>query len=183
MKKLLLFICVSFNYLIAFGQLEANNFIVTPEGRVNWQKVYENKDVTFDDLVNTVQSNVKFSDIQIKENKITFLGTDIKTNPSEVGFSRMTTSFYALGEIKAFFTIDYKEGRYRITAVNISSNVPVVSLSRINTQGLDYEQTPIEESVGNGNGLKKGFIKKESLIMSHAIESQFKIVKQTDDNW
>ena len=114
-----LLICFS-----SFAQLEAGNFKVTPEGRVNWQKVYENTNVSFDDLLNTVNANTNFSDIQVKENKITFLGSGIKTDPSALGFSRLSTAFYALGDIKAFFTIDYKEGRYRVTAVNINYLVP-----------------------------------------------------------
>ena len=79
--------------------------------------------------------------------------------------------------------MDYKDQRYRITAVNISSEVPAINL--LNASQSKYEQIPIENSVGNGKGLKKGFIKKESKIMSDAIEAQFQIIKSTssNDNW
>lgn len=169
--------------IACFAQLEANNFKVTPEGRVIWQKVYEAPEVTFEDLVNTVKANRRFSDIDISDDKITFLATGIETDPRSVGFSRGGTSFYALGAINASFSIDYKEGRYRITAQNITSEVPVVNI--LMPSQSQYEQTPIEHSVGNGKGLKKGFIRKESLIMSSAIEKEFQIIKDTstDDNW
>lgn len=170
-----------------FAQLEANNFKVTPEGRVIWQKVYENSNVSFDDLVNTVKTNRIFTDIAISDGKITFLADGIKTDPKASGFSRMTTSFYALGDIRASFTIDYKEGRYRITGVNIESRTPVIHLTDPSyaQDPSRWQYTYIENSVGNGKGLKKGFIKKESIIMSNAIEAQFQIVKDVSiaDNW
>jgi len=181
MKTILLILFVL--PVAVFAQLEANNFKVTEEGRVIWQKVFENSDVSFDDLINTVNANRKFSDIQVSDNKITFLGTGIETDPKASGFSRGSTSFYALGKIECFFTIDYKDNRYRITAINITSEVPVLNI--LNASQSKYEQTPIESSVGNGKGLKKGFIKKESKIMNDALEAQFQIMKATitDDNW
>lgn len=170
-----------------FCQLEAGNFKVTSDGYVIWQKVYDNPNVTFDDLINTVKGNRVFSDIQVADDKITFLASGIKTDPRSSGFSPMSTSFYALGDIRAYFTIDYKEGRYRITGVNIASKMPVIHLGDPSyAQNPDkWQYTPIEESVGNGKGLKKDFIKKESKIMSDAIEWQFRIIKNTasDDNW
>lgn len=173
--------------IVCLAQLEANNFKVTPEGRVIWQKVYEASEFSFEDLVTTVRSNKRFYDIQVEENKITFQGRDIETDPRSVGFSRGGTSFYALGTIQAYFTIDYKPGRYRITAENITSAVPVLQLapSQYYENGSKYQQTPIEESVGSGKGLKKGFVKKESLIMGHAIEKEFKVSRKSnlDENW
>lgn len=100
MKNLLIIILIL--PLTVFAQLEANNFIVTQEGRVIWQKVYKNTCFTFDDLINIVNANRKFSDIQISDNKITFLTTSIESVPKACGFSRGTTSFYALGNINDF---------------------------------------------------------------------------------
>lgn len=93
----------------------------------------------------------------------------------------MTTQIYALGGIKAYFTIDYKEGRYRITALNISTLVPNINI--FDLRSPEYEYVPIEESVGNGKGLKNSFIKRESIILDYAIRHQLKIIKSTDDNW
>ena len=184
MKKLLLLFLIIPS--LSFAQLKAGDFYVTDEGRVNWQKVYENENVSFEDLVNTVKANRVFSDIQVIDNKITFLGDRIKTDPTALGFSRMSTSFYALGDIRAYFTIDYKPGRYRITAINISSKSPVIQLGNpMYAQDPEaWQYSPIEESVGSGKGLKKGFIKKESIIMGKAIEKEFLIMKQTtNDDW
>lgn len=173
--------------ILTFAQLEANNFKVTSEGRVIWQKIYEDGAVYFDDLINTVNANHLMYDVQITDEKITCLAEGIKTNPGALGYSSMSTSFYALGNIKAHFTIDFKEGRYRITAVNISTKTPVMHLgNRSLAQDPDaWQYTPLEESVGNGKGLKKKFIKRESIIMSAAIEKEFQIIKDSsiDDNW
>lgn len=171
---------------ISFAQLRAGDFYVTDEGWVNWQKVYKDESVSFEDLINTIKGNRVFSDIQVFDDKITFLGDGIKTNPSALGFSRMSTSFYALGDIRAYFTLDYKPGRYRITAVNIASKSPIIHLGNpMYTQDPEtWQYLPVEESVGNGKGLKKGFIRKESVIMGKAIEKEFQIMKQTtDDDW
>lgn len=185
MKRILLLLLIA--PIACFAQLEANNFKVTPEGRVIWQKVYEAPEVTFDDLVNTVSANHLFYDVQVMDGKITCLAEGIKTNPGALGFSAMATSFYALGNMKAYFTIDYKEGRYRITGTNISVKTPVLHLgNRAYAQDPDtWQYSPIEEAVGNGKGLKKKFIKRESIIMSAAIEKEFQIIKDTstDDNW
>lgn len=184
MKKLILILLILPS--ISFAQLKAGDFFVTEEGRVNWQKIYENENVSFEDIVNTIKGNRVFSDIQVSDDKITFLGDGIKTNPSALGYSRMSTSFYALGDIRAYFTVDYKPGRYRITAINISSKSPIIHLGNpMYAQDPDtWQYSPIEEYVGNGKGLKKGFIKKESIIMSAAIEKEFQIMKQTNnDDW
>lgn len=186
MKKVLLLLLISLPFLsFSQSQLKASNFYVTEEGRVNWQKIYENESITFDDLVNTVKGNRVFSDIQITDNKITFLGDGIKTDPKSSNFSAMSTSFYALGDIQAYFTIDYKNGRYRITAENIFSKSPVLHLvDRSFAQDPNvWQYSPIEESVGSGTGLKKGFVKKESIIMNHAIEKEFQIKQTLNDNW
>lgn len=185
MKNILLFLFIS--PLLCFAQLEANNFKVTPEGRVIWQKIYEDQSVAFDDLVNTVNANHILYDVQITDDRITCLADGIKTNPGALGYSSMSTSFYALGDIKAHFTIDFKEGRYRITAVNISTKTPVIHLGnpRLAQDPNSWQYTPIEESVGNGKGLKRKFVNRESKIMSAAIEKEFQIIKDSsiDDNW
>lgn len=184
MKQLIIAFITIFISFSVYSQIEAVNFKIEDNNRVIWQKIYQDSTVTFEDLCNTIKSNTKFSNINILNNKITFNGKGIDTNPGALGFSRGGTQFYALGDIQAFFTIDFKEDRYRVTAINITSAMPVISLGGIYAQNSDkYEQTPLEETAVSGKGFRKGFIKKESLIMNHAIEKQLTIQKVANDNW
>lgn len=182
MKSSLATILLSFFSLMLCAQKKdtVNNFSINEDQKIVWQKVFLNSVISFEDIVSHVKSNDAFSDIDIKENRITFWNKGFETNPKAVGFGRMTTSFYALSNQKAFFSIDYKPEKYRITAINLSNFPPSINL--LNSK-VDNHQTPLEDVVLQGNSFKSEFIKKGSFVIDNAIQTLFKFSKAHDKNW
>jgi hypothetical protein len=156
-----------------------NNFSVNENGRIIWQKVFEDTTIKFDDIINSIKSNDVFKNVEFNDNRITFWVKSFETDPKAVGFSRMTTQFYVLSNQKAFFTIDYKLGKYRITAVNFSNFPPTIDLSI----KVEYEEEPLETMALSEGSFNSYFSKKGSLIIDNAIQKLFKINKSIDKNW
>ncbi|MGJ1516486.1 hypothetical protein ACR79N_15965 [Sphingobacterium siyangense] len=169
---ILLFICIK-----SFSQ---GGFKINESNQVVWQKIYEDPLINFDDLVSTIKSNARCSDIDVYDDKITFIIQDVE--PYTKGFSRMSTPFYILGKFKGFFTIDYKDHRYRITGNKLQVSIPLVNItSQLSTP--KYEYTPYEEAVIKKGQFRKDFANKYYVLIENTLDREFKIIKSTDDNW
>lgn len=91
------------------------------EGAIKWQKIYES-DMTISDIYKCIVVSNDFYDIQILSDCIVAKSRPVKYVPEEYGFrwgnSNTLLLNGAIGPI--FLQIDVKEGRYRVTAKDIS---------------------------------------------------------------
>lgn len=143
MKRFLTLICI----LIcssAQAQKTPKNFLITDDGSVIWQKVYDT-DCNLESLFTNVVNSGRLSDVITLNGMITAQLHNGNVNFKALGYSRGQVPMYiGTGNFSAFVTIQSKEGRYRVTFQDI-----IVTINRNIGLGERGEETHIEEYVLN----------------------------------
>lgn len=156
-----------------------NNFSLTPEGKVYWQRVY-NIDLTHDDLLDIIINDGNFVDITDGE-VITFRVVRGKIDFGKYGFSRGRVPIYvAASDVSCFVTLQMKDGKYRVTADNIVLTENV-------SGGLLKEGTEntLETYAVRRGDLSNGFLKAPSELYNAYFSTIFFFQKKSylDDEW
>ena len=158
---------------------QTNNFNVSEDGKVYWQKVYD----TFLDretLLDVIINDGNFLDINDSD-VITFRFFRKRINVEEFGYDRGAVPMYVvLYDVSGFVTIQYKEGRYRTTIDNI------VMVKNITTSlGKEGEEQPLEAAAVSDGKLKKSFSKTPAKIYDAYFSKLFQFQKKSyiDDEW
>lgn len=158
------------------------NFVIE-NSQVSWQKVYEtNKN--FDQLITSIKNRnsiiIKEQNENIVEGEISNLVMDYR----KAGFSRMGTPFVLNGDNKYFgyFRIEFKDGRYRVTARNITSKGQSLTLYSGGLGMGSNMDTNLENMAINGHGeIRKNFPKVAGKIIDTTFTNLFDFTKVEDD--
>ena len=190
MKKLLfLFFFLTFQQIV-HAQLVPHHFQLI-DGRVTWQKVFNEGYVEFDDVLNTIKSHAPFQNFTVSDKKITFYST-----PIQIDYNRIPKPFdelkplYNSHSFTANFVIDYKDGKFRVTVTNMRLQHKISSINRQDFSNKPYilhvpEQVdqPLESIALKNNDFKPIFLMHEAYFYNFTLIDLFKILKNTDLNW
>lgn len=158
---------------------QIDNFSVTQDGKVYWQKVFDTT-LDHDGLFNTIVNNGQFVDV-IDGEVITFRVVRAKVDYKQLGFTAGNIPLYASAcDVTSFVTIQIKDGRYRVTADNII-------LTENRTGGLFTEGTEhqIETWAVKNGEIAKNFAKASSQLYDKFFTSLFLVGEKSyiDDEW
>lgn len=156
MKTMRLIVTVmAFLFSVALSA-QVNNFSISQDGKVFWQKVYDTN-LGHDGILNVIVNDGQFVDV-VDGDAITFRVVRGKVDFKQLGYSRNNLPIYALAsDVSCFVTIQIKDGRYRVTADSIV-------LVENTTNGLLVEGTenPVEIYAVKNGAFTKGFSKTPS---------------------
>lgn len=182
MKRLLVLIFLTVASLGSFAQSqEAVNGFLAVDREVVWQKVYETP-LSFKEISDEVVNSALYANYVIEENRITGDMRPIDADYKGAGYAYAETPVYiSTSSIYGFVTIEYKEGRYRVTLRKIFF-----------AQKFDYmlaekgERISIETYCSkNSNGeLRPAFTKAPSKILDYTFSKRFDFnKKQNSEDW
>lgn len=111
MKRLIILLSI----LISANAYAQHNFQITENAKVIWQKVYESS-ANIDQLQEMLFNSGKFNDIAVLNDKITCWLNETPIDYAQAGYNSSQISMLVRdNNIKCFATIQFKEGRYRVT--------------------------------------------------------------------
>jgi len=184
MKKIICFI-VAFNLFgLIWGQDTINNFYAE-ENEIIWQKVYETN-FTFDQLVTNITESGQLEKIYVSNNKITGDLKPFEADFKGAGYSRGFTPMYLLGSLlTGFATIDFKDGKYRVTIKRIiyefTSSSGFTYNSALWRQGDKHSLSSVV--LKRDNIMKEAF-KDGSIILNYTFSKKFDLKPRTENqNW
>ncbi|CAM4322546.1 hypothetical protein [Zobellia nedashkovskayae] len=149
---------------LAFSQIEVDN------GQVIWRSIRQ-YDGTSEQLLKQLKSSGKFSSLESINNSVIGKFTD-----APVSFKGTASMYLMASNMMGSFVVNFKEGRYRITAKNIKfkSQTSV----GIFDEGSIY---PIEKYALNGNGeFRKRFESKDLPIIETNLAQLFELSQEDD---
>ncbi|MHC6200328.1 hypothetical protein [Elizabethkingia miricola] len=185
MKKYLSILLLALS-TVAYGQLEG---FTSNNRQVIWQNIYETS-LSFDNIKDVISKNKGiFKDIAFSENSIDGLIENVDADYKGAGYTFMGTDILLSNSaIQSHFTIDYKEGKYRVTlskiefktknTINAGYGLNMMSSNGVNTL----------EPVALRNGkdeFKSGFEGKFSKTLNYTFKNLFELTKykKSEDNW
>ncbi|MGH1520591.1 hypothetical protein [Chryseobacterium sp. JK1] len=184
MKKIFLFFII---YFSIFTHAQESAFVISNK-QVLWQRVYESS-----------KTIAEVKDILLSTGKIKFTGEDTHILNGEIsdfimdfkgaGFTSMGTPIYLKNSSKFFgnFKIEFKEGKYRVTATNIKLKGDSLSIF---SGGIGFTSSGDDnlESYALTNDrefFKSAFDGRASRIVNYSFAQLFDVSKYSkhDDNW
>lgn len=150
---------------LSYAQIEENS------GQVIWRTVNQYEKGA-DDLFKEIKSSGKFSNIELVDDEI--IG---KFEEAPINYQGTASMYLMASNLMGGFRIQFKDGRYRITATNIKfksqTNVGVFDQGSIES---------IEKYAFNRNGeFRKRFKSKDIPILEDSLTSLFKF--SLNDDW
>lgn len=152
-----------------------------------WQKVYSTN-LSFNKLSTKFIDSGIIGGLVIDENKISGDLKGCQFDGKSVGYSRASTPMYLLNDLlSGYVTIDFKEGRYRVTVkmMTLTSTFPSPTLLGIVEPAgtvVMAEDMVFKNSKKNMGKFKDSFWGVQSKIWNYTLESKFQI-KDKEDNW
>ena len=168
-QKLLVFIFLAMLSYTTWGQDVANNFEIEDK-EIIWRKVFETE-LTFDQLIEKIKDSGLFEKMELGDNKVTGDIREINADFKGAGFSEMGTPMYVVrSHYNAFTTIEFKDGKYRVTLKKII-------LTQKYDDGLSKqgERTNLDMFAlkTTKDEMKGAFKKSPSLILDHTFTDKF----------
>lgn len=183
MKKLFLLLILVSGF--TFAQIE--NFVIDGS-QVSWQKVYET-DNGFEEIIESLKNR---NNLIIKEKNESSIEGEISNlimDYRKAGFSRMGTPFVLNDDNKysGYFKIEFKDGKYRASARNITSKGASLTLYSGGLGMGSNLDTSLEQMALNNKGeIRKSFPKVAGKIIDATFINLFDFTKKKDvkkDEW
>lgn len=117
MKKILLPLALAFMSLNISAQV--NNFKVSENGKIYWQKVFEDSR-SAESVVTSIMASGSFSGLLESEGQASFHIDQRPVDVVALGYKRMSVPIYtSTYDFSGQATIQFQEGRYRVTVQDI----------------------------------------------------------------
>lgn len=164
---------------VTASSAQVNNFGVSEDGKVFWQKVYDIA-ISHDDLMNIIINDGNF--VYINDGDvITFRMIRGKLDVRDYGFSRGAVPMYVVNyDVTCFVTIQLKEDRYRATVDNIK-----LVRNLTTSLGEEGEEESVETWAVKNGQITGGFAKLPSAIYNAYFTNlfQFQTKSYINDEW
>ncbi len=173
--KCLAWIVVTFFSLLTAQAQDLHGFKIE-NGKLIWQKVYRS-DKSMDDLANYFNRSIAIQNLKVSGELLTGRLSKTEIYYKGAGFSWTSTPDYVLFyDVSAFFTIDFKEGRYRITI----DQIYITQKKRDPNTGR-IEVTLLSTHVLKKNKYRSNFIKAGAEIFDFTFSKYFEVRAGDDD--
>lgn len=186
MKKILILLLIPLSLfpIIVCAQNDNDNFKIEGSEFV-WQRIF-NTDLNFDDLLKEVRSRgvVVINNVDHQNSSIQAEFSEITPAVREAGFKDMSTPMYA-SRVTAFgnVSIDFKEGRYRVTVSRIK--IAFMNTLEVFRNQNSYDWLAYYAVVDNK--IDKKFLKRGSKIYNYTFIKMFNHPSKTtvtaNDDW
>lgn len=169
MKRLFLCAVLAIASLNLFAQV--NNFKVTENGKVYWQKVFEDSR-SAESVLTSIMASGSFSGLLESEGQASFHIDQRPVDVVALGYKRMLVPIYtATYDFSGQATIQFQEGRYRVTVQDI-----ILS----NSDGTQ----PIESWAVNRGMMTRGFTTIPSELYDKFLTGLFgPSISPLDEDW
>lgn len=174
MRKLIILI----GLLISTSALAQHHFQITEDAQLIWQKTYE-LPANADQYQEMLFYSGKFSDIAELNGKVTCWLNETPIDYKQAGYDIMQVSMFVRdGNMKCFATIQFKEGKYRVTLEQIQM------IQRYDTSlSKKGEITYLDRYAINRKGTFNKMVENNSLIVLDALfKSMFEYKQATHLN-
>lgn len=167
---------------VVFGQVD--NFSID-NGNISWQNIYESNT----DVISTLKQNPKLKIAEESENQIIGYVEDFLMDYKGAGYTRMSAPAYMNENYRFSFDykIDIKDGRYRVSIINIRSKGLSMNLYFGGLGMGDNGQSTLEAYALKSNKTEfvNTFKKNVSKIMNYSFLNLFDVSKYSvkNDNW
>lgn len=176
MKKILLLLM--FVPTLLFSQEEEIFSFSVQDGNLIWQKIYETE-LSFDDVVSNIRQSGAIPNAEVTDDKIIGQTRLIDADIKGAGYKPFSVAIYINRNFyECFATIEYKEGRYRVTLKNIT-----MIQKYDDPMGVEGQRERIELYTIGGDGMKRSFVKKPAEILDYTFTKLFTIKEQPNDDW
>lgn len=162
---------------VAQGQDSTKNFIIDNR-EIIWQKIFETK-LSFDELSNQIKDKAVFNNLFIENSKLSGELRQVNADFKGAGFSEMVTPIYiSRSHIDAYASIEYKEGRYRVTIKKI-----VLTQSYDDALTKRGEKSNLELYAVKNGQITAAFKKSPSTILDFTFNELFYVKQYKDKDW
>jgi hypothetical protein len=163
--------------LLVYGQDTTKNFTI--ENReVIWQQVFETK-LSFNELKYQIKNNAIFDKLEIDSSKLFGELKQLNADYKGAGFSEGLTPIYITrSHINAFATIEFKEGKYRVTVRKI-----VLTQAYDDALSKQGEKTNIETYAVKNGKLAASFKKTPSTVLNFTFNNLFEVKQEKKNDW
>ncbi len=173
LKTCLITLLVYLMGTFAPAQPVVNNFN-TIDGEVYWLKIYETQ-MSFDELFEAVKNSGKFQELSKSKNLISGQYNNFLPDYQGAGYKNINTAMYiSTGKFYAIVTINYKQGKYRVTVKNIRLEANIA-----NMQSNDR----LETYAIKNRTFRKSFIKSDSKIFDYSFSKTFSFKVAESGEW
>lgn len=175
-KNIILITTLFFSYSATAQEQPTHSFKIE-NGRLIWQKVYTSG-TTPADIVAAIRDKGVVKDIEFNDNLLT--GTlSCPTKVKDAGFSPMNVPIYTRYDVTGTVSVQFKDGRYRVSLRNIVIVSDQVHDLLDPTTELDQFALKKDKSA-----FKPGFLKAPCAIYEYTFNEVFTaMTSSNDDNW
>ena len=177
MKRFIILLSI----IISTSAFAQHNFSITSEQKIIWQKVYDSP-VTINEFHTWLFNNGQHNDIAIADNTITCWLNELPIASNQNKYSTMQMSILARdSNAKCFATIQFKEGRYRVTLEQIQF-IQAFDSSLSEKGEITYIEGPAINRKGTFNKMVEG----NTLVILDALFSniyEYKLSAHLNDEW
>lgn len=147
-----------------------HNFNLTEDLTVNYQHIFNIKDVTAEDFKIFLSKKNNLKNITTSNNTITGQITDLKINHKKYQADGPAAAIFLRDHLSANFIIEIKDNKYRITLTNIVFT-DRESLNAYNTDNVEATKANIEDLVVKKK--KESFKSSKSIVAALSYSNQF----------
>lgn len=160
MKNIILLLLISFSGFSQIKQPETDFYL--ENGKVYWQHVYEVPGKNIEELIKYFQKeviiNIKQDNFQNIDNTISFTIQDDQCNYKKYGGTTMGSILFVSNSMKYLVVIDFKEGKYRVTAKDIYLDNKLYGLGHDSGDLAEYVTKNNQTLFTTNNLASKGLI-------------------------
>lgn len=172
MKQLLLFLALLFFPVMLYGQQEE---FTIDDGMVAWKRVYETQ-AEPEAVSRNLLATGYFHDVNTIDGMVTAELRGLRMDYKGAGYKRMSLPLYIVNNTySGFVTIQFREGRYRVSVTRIRCLNSRYGESDLETFALDKNKVSFD----------KKFLEAPAAIISYTFDSLLSKLDKNDndDDW
>jgi hypothetical protein len=177
MKRLIMLLCC----LVSIQAYAQHSFSITQERKVIWQKVYDSP-ISINEYQQWLFNSGQYHDIAMYDNTITCWMNENPINYEKHGFDMMSDISMQIRDnnLTGFVTIQFKEGRYRVTIEQMQF------IHRFDSQLYRKGEVTHMELLINAKGTFRKMAENNTLMVLEVIFAdmfEYKKSAHLDDEW
>lgn len=185
MNKLVITLLFILAPLLCFAQNDNDYNFSVHEGEIIWQRVFQDSR-PFDELCDVAKASKAFENVVINGSKIEGSLTPERADIRGAGYSNMSATFLVSNSyLAANFVLQWKEGRYRVTLMDIKfvgAGMMGISMSGMFASGIaPGEKINLDTFLRKNGKIKETFYSSDTAeILDYTFTSIFMLQSKMD---